>query len=85
MVIAANTAAQVLLDAISTAGSTDATKINAAIARTNKTYTFGHIAFGADNVAQTPALMEQWQNGAAVQVYPPVSSAKLQFPAQGLQ
>jgi branched-chain amino acid transport system substrate-binding protein len=83
--VAANTAAEVLLGAIEKAGSLDAAKINAAIGQTDETYTFGHIHFAADNVAQTPALMEQWQNGTAVQVYPKAGDAKLEFPARGLQ
>jgi branched-chain amino acid transport system substrate-binding protein len=83
--VAADTTAQVLLNAIQRAGSTNAAKINAAIGQTNKTYTFGHVKFGTDNVAQTPSLMEQWQNGTAVQVYPKIPGATLEFPAKGLQ
>jgi branched-chain amino acid transport system substrate-binding protein len=83
--IAAKTAAQVVLDAIVSAGSTEPDKINAAIGKTDKTYTFGHIKFGPGNVAQTPAFMQQWQGESAAQVYPPVSGAEFQFPAVGLQ
>ena len=84
--VAADTTAQVLLDAIKSAGSTSGSAIRAALAKTDKAYTFGHIQFGADNVAETPALMEQWQNGTAVQVWPKKgANGTLQAPAAGLQ
>jgi branched-chain amino acid transport system substrate-binding protein len=83
--VASDTAAQLLMDAIARAGSTDAAKINAAIGQTDQTYTFAHIKFGAGNAAVTPSLMEQWQGTKAVQVYPAVPGARLEFPAAGLQ
>ena len=83
--VAAETAAQVLFDAIARAGSTDPAKIDAAIAQTDKTYTFAHIKFATDNAAVTPSLMTQWQNGSAVQVYPTTRDGKVQVPAAGLQ
>jgi branched-chain amino acid transport system substrate-binding protein len=84
LAVASETAAQVLMDAISRAGSTSPTAINTAIGQTDKTYPFAHIRFGTGNVAVTPSLMEQWQNSKAVQVLPPSSSGKLQFPDAGL-
>ena len=45
-------AAQVLLDAIAAAGSTDPEKINAAIAKTDKTYVVGPIKFDANHTVE---------------------------------
>jgi branched-chain amino acid transport system substrate-binding protein len=83
--VASETDAQLLMDAISQAGSTDASQVNTAISKTDKTYPFAHIKFGTGNAAVTPSLVSQWQNGKAVQILPPVSGAKVQFPAAGLQ
>jgi hypothetical protein len=47
-------AAQVLLDAIAAAGSLDREKINAAIARTQKTYVVGPVKFDADECVGDP-------------------------------
>lgn len=85
LAVASETAAQVLMDAITQAGSTDPQKVNSAIGKTDKTFPFAHIKFGAGNAAVTPSLMEQWQDGKVVQVLPPSSAGKLQFPAAGLQ
>jgi branched-chain amino acid transport system substrate-binding protein len=63
-------AAQVLLDAISAAGSTDAAKINEAIAKTDKTYVVGPIKFDANHTAKLPVVALQWQNGKTVIVSP---------------
>jgi branched-chain amino acid transport system substrate-binding protein len=46
------TAAQVLLDAIARAGTTDKQKVNDAIAKTDKTYVAGPIKFGPDHTAK---------------------------------
>ncbi len=63
-------AAQVLLDAIAAAGSTDPEKINAAIAKTDKTYVVGPIKFDADHTAKLPIVALQWQSGKPVIVWP---------------
>lgn len=63
-------AAQVLLDAIAAAGSTDPEKINAALAKTDKTYVVGPIKFGADHTAKLPIVSLQWQSGKPVIVWP---------------
>ena len=74
-------AAQILLDAITAAGSTDADKINAAIAKTNKTYVVGPIKFAADHTATLPIVSEQWQGGKTVIVWPKkAATGKLLFP-----
>ncbi|MGO9361109.1 MAG: amino acid ABC transporter substrate-binding protein [Xanthobacteraceae bacterium] len=63
-------AALVLLDAIAAAGSTDPEKINAAIAKTDKTYVVGPIKFDADHTAKLPIVALQWQSGKPVIVWP---------------
>jgi len=63
-------AAQVLLDAIARARSTDKEKVNAAIAKTNKTYVVGPIRFDANHTARLPMVELQWQGGKTVIVWP---------------
>jgi branched-chain amino acid transport system substrate-binding protein len=63
-------AAQVLLDAIAAAGSTDPEKINAAVAKTDKTYVVGPIKFADDHTAKLPIVALQWQGGKTVIVWP---------------
>jgi branched-chain amino acid transport system substrate-binding protein len=70
------TAADVLLDAINRANSTDPAKVNAQIADTNKTYVLGHIQFGADHAAVVPVVEGQWQGGAYEIVGPERSEAQ---------
>lgn len=74
-------AAQVLLDAIAAAGTLEREKINAAIARTNKTYVVGPVKFDAQNASAIPVVMMQWQAGKAVVVWPRErATGKLLFP-----
>ena len=80
----AHTAAQVLFDAISAAGSTDPEPLNEAIGKTDKTYASGPVKF-TDNAAALETNMLQWQGEDTVQVYPPVDGQELQAPAEGLQ
>jgi branched-chain amino acid transport system substrate-binding protein len=54
---------QVLLDAISAAGSVDPSAINDAIGKTDKVYPMGPIKFGADHSAPVKVVQTQW-NGA---------------------
>lgn len=63
-------AAQVLLDAIAKAGSTDPEKINDAIRDTNKTYVVGPIQFDQYHTAKLPLVSLQWQGGKTVVVWP---------------
>jgi branched-chain amino acid transport system substrate-binding protein len=63
-------AAQVLLDAIAAAGSTDSEKINAAIAKTDKSYVVGPVKFDENHTAKLPIVSLQWQGGKAVIVWP---------------
>lgn len=62
-------AAQILLDAISRAGSTDKAKVNAAIAQTNKTYVVGPVHFDANHTSKLPLVEDQWQNGQSKVVF----------------
>jgi branched-chain amino acid transport system substrate-binding protein len=74
-------AAQVLLDAIAAAGSLDPEKINAAIAKTDKSYVVGPIKFDADHTAKLPIVSLQWQSGKTVIVWPKASATgKFLFP-----
>lgn len=82
--VAGDTITQVLLDALTRAGSTDPAKLNTAIGQTDKTYTLGQIKFGSNHADTLPSLMSQWQNGNTVQVYPPVSGITLEAPTPGL-
>ena len=63
-------AAQVLLDAITAAGSTDPEKINAALAKTDKTYVLGPVKFDENHTAKLPIVALQWQGGKTVIVWP---------------
>jgi len=63
-------AAQVLLDAITSAGSIDPEKINDAIRTTNKTYVVGPIQFDQFHTAKLPVVSLQWQGGKTVVIWP---------------
>ncbi len=69
-------AAQVLLDAIARAGSTDKAKVNAAIGQTNKTYVVGPVKFDASHTSTLPLVMDQWQNLQSKVVFSPASALK---------
>lgn len=74
-------AAQVLMDAIAAAGTLDREKINAAIAKTNKSYVIGPVKFDATNTSAIPITLMQWQSGKAVVVWPKDrANGKLLFP-----
>jgi branched-chain amino acid transport system substrate-binding protein len=74
-------AAQILLDAIAAAGSTDAQEINAAIAKTDKSYVVGPVKFDASHTAKLPIVSLQWQSGKTVIVWPKASeTGKFLFP-----
>jgi branched-chain amino acid transport system substrate-binding protein len=74
-------AANVLLDAIRGAGSTNAQKINDAIAKTDKTYVVGPVKFGPDHTSKLPIVELQWQGGKTVIVWPKAQdTGKMLFP-----
>jgi branched-chain amino acid transport system substrate-binding protein len=79
------TAAQVLLDAIKAAGTTDKAKVNQAIGKTNKTYVAGPIQFDAKHTAKLKLVEDQWQNGKSIVVGPTkeVQTGQFLFPIAG--
>jgi branched-chain amino acid transport system substrate-binding protein len=64
------TAARVLLDALASAGSVDKTKLNAAIAATDRVYPVGPVKFAADHTAALGIAELQWQGGATKVIWP---------------
>jgi branched-chain amino acid transport system substrate-binding protein len=75
-------AAQVLLDAIAKAGTTDKQKVNTAIGQTNKNYVVGPVKFDPAHTSKISLVEDQWQNGKAVVVGPTkdVQTGQFQFP-----
>ncbi|MBV8922986.1 amino acid ABC transporter substrate-binding protein [Bradyrhizobium sp.] len=74
-------AAQILLDAIASAGSLGPDTINAAIARTDKNYVVGPIKFDENHTAKLPLVMLQWQAGKTPIVWPQErANGKVLFP-----
>lgn len=82
--IAAYDTGAVVGDAIRSAGTTDAKKVNNAIKATNKDYTFARIHFGDDHTAATQVVLTQWQGKKDVQVYPPVPGVQVEVPPKGI-
>jgi len=78
------TAAQIMLDAITSAGSLDPNAINTAIGKTDKTYVVGPVNFAkgpGGHTSALPTFMLQWQNGQTQIVYPSkLSTAKFLYP-----
>jgi branched-chain amino acid transport system substrate-binding protein len=79
------TAAQVLLDAMKSAGTTDKEKVNTAISKTNKTYVAGPIQFDDKHTAKLKLVEDQWQGGKAIVVGPTkeVATGDFLFPVPG--
>jgi branched-chain amino acid transport system substrate-binding protein len=76
------TAAKVLTDAITAAGSTEAGDINTAIGKTDGEYPVGPVKFGDNHVAVLPVTLLQWNKGKTQVVWPAESkTADLLFPA----
>jgi branched-chain amino acid transport system substrate-binding protein len=74
-------AAQVLMDAIARAGTTDKTAVNDAISKTRKTYVVGPVHFNAAHYSTLPIAEDQWQSGKTVVVWPLKSkTGKFLFP-----
>ena len=75
------TAAKVLLQAISAAGSLVPAAINTAIGRTDGEFVVGRVHFDAQHFARLPIVSMQWQQGATVVVWPAkFATGKLLFP-----
>jgi branched-chain amino acid transport system substrate-binding protein len=84
-VVAANTAARVLLDAISAAGSTSPDAINTALAQIDKSYPAGPVKFGADHTATFKAIAQQWTGNDMLRIYPTGQGAvQMKAPVPGL-
>jgi branched-chain amino acid transport system substrate-binding protein len=77
-------AAQILLDAIGAAGSTDKARINQAIGRTDKTYVVGPVKFDDRHTSKLPIAELQWQSGQTRVVWPTTrATGTLLFPIPG--
>lgn len=72
------TAAKVLLDAITRAGSLDASKINTAISQTDAEYPVGPVKFRPDHTSPLELTRAQWQDGA-VKIVSPEDRANAEF------
>ena len=74
------TAARVLLDALARAGGADKSKLNAAIAATDRVYPVGPVKFSADHTAALSIAELQWQGGQTRLIWPlsPQSAAFMQ-------
>jgi branched-chain amino acid transport system substrate-binding protein len=85
LVVAGYTNSLIVLDAIRKAGSTDPGAINDAIGTINKDYPFAHIKFDKTHSSPTPSLVEQWQGGKPILIFPRgQGSGKIKVPVQGL-
>ena len=74
-------AAQILMDGISAAGSTEAGKVNQAIGRTDKTYVVGPVKFDAQHTSKLPIAELQWQGGQTRVIWPTDrATGRLLFP-----
>lgn len=59
---------KVLLDAIKSAGNTEAASVNTAIGKTDADYPAGHIAFNSSNASVMPVIQTQWDNTNQIMV-----------------
>jgi branched-chain amino acid transport system substrate-binding protein len=82
--LASYSAAKVLLDAITTAGTTDADAVNEAIGATDTDYPIGPVKFDDGHAYAAPVAALQWQGTAQVQVFPE-GVGTLTTPVTGLQ
>lgn len=84
--VAAQSVAKVLLDAIAAAGSTDPDAINEAIGKTDADYAWGHIKFNDQHYSTIEAFHGQWQGDTMVPVDPKFEDhGELEVPVTGLQ
>lgn len=84
LAVNAYAAGQILMDAITKAGSTDPTKLNKVFASTTFTTAVGEVKFNDKHIWPMPLFVGQWQAGKTAQILPD-AGAKLQAPAAGLQ
>ena len=85
-IVVAYSVAEIGMDAIGHAGSTDRTKINAALAKIDADYPAGHIKFAPDHSAVGLTLHKQWVSPTEEKVVYPKKDAEqaLQAPVAGL-
>jgi branched-chain amino acid transport system substrate-binding protein len=81
---AAYSVAQVMLNAFTRAGSTDAAKVNSALATTKLTTPYGPVSFASNHTSTMRFAVAQWQGTATIPVWPTVSGVHLEFPMKGL-
>jgi branched-chain amino acid transport system substrate-binding protein len=75
-------AVQILADAITRAGSLDRDKIRDAIAATDMMTVEGPVKFNPDGTGQVITVINQWQDGKQVLVWPPDQAVgKVAYPA----
>jgi branched-chain amino acid transport system substrate-binding protein len=75
-------AVQVLANAITRAGSLDRDRIRDAIAATDMMTVVGQVRFNADGTGQVTTVINQWQGGKQVLVWPLDQAARqVQYPA----
>ncbi len=84
LAVNAYAAGQVLMNALTTAGSTDPDKVNAALAATTFDTAVGKIKFDDKHIWPMPQFISQWQSGKTVQMVPDAGN-QLQAPAAGLR
>jgi branched-chain amino acid transport system substrate-binding protein len=76
-------AVQILADAIGRAGSLDRDKIRDALAATDMTTVIGPVKFNADGTGQVVTIVNQWQDGKQVLVWPAdQATIKPSYPAR---
>ena len=80
---AAYSVVKVMINAFQRAGSTDAAKVNTALASTNLTTPYGHVQFAANHTSTMRFAVAQWQGTKTIPVWPAVKGAKLEFPMAG--
>lgn len=74
-------AAQIMMDAINRAGSTDPQAIVDALAATDGDFVCGPVKFNEQHVSVIPVIWTQWQNQKSVVVWPEnVATGKVIFP-----
>jgi len=74
-------AAQIMMDAITRANSTDPTKIAEAIAATDGEFVCGPVKFDEKHVSAIPVIWTQWQNQKSVIIWPAdVATGEVIFP-----
>lgn len=80
---AAYSVVQVILNAVRRAGSTDAAKVNSALASASLTTPYGLVHFASNHTATMRFAVAQWQGTKTVPVWPAVPGTHLEFPMAG--